>query len=654
MKNLANNRVLVIDDCLDIHEDFKSILASKSTTSSVLDSFEKNLLGSAQTAAPSQAAGFELVHAYQGEEGVRMLAEANASGLPFVAVFVDMRMPPGWDGLKTIREIRRQDKETSLVVCTAYSDHALQDIASDVGDLDKLLVLKKPFDTVEVLSIAQSLRERWALLQRSQLRMNELEDLVGERTAQLQAERAKDKLRLEELEEIVQKRTAELRKIAHFDKLTTLPNRAMFYDRLQTAVQRGKMEPARQFSLMFIDFDRFKVINDSLGHEYGDKLLIEIGRRLRQATQSSEFVAENEENCIAARLGGDEFCVLIDSMQHEDDVCRFARRLLDQLSVPYHLGGHEIVSTASIGITFSSLGYQSCEDMMRDADIAMYRAKMQGKAQFVVFDPTMHQQAVHRMVMEIDLRSAIARNELCLQYQPIISLHTGEIAGAEALVRWKHPKRGMILPADFIPVAEETGEIQALGDWVIERACTLVLEWKNNPKFRPRYVSVNVSSTQISSPGFADRFKAIIQKTGADASRLVLEVTESGLMRDAETADAVLRALRETGAKVYVDDFGTGQSTLGMLRRFPVDGLKLDRSFLDKQVVSRRSAAVVHAVVTLARDMDIQLIAEGVELLEQVAMLQTLGCTEAQGYFFSEPVDLSRLENISRVRTMAA
>lgn len=654
MTSQSNNRVLIIDDSHDIHDDFNRILATRAKTTGVLDELEKSLLGDdAPKTSSNTQDGFEVTHAFQGEEGLKLIMQANERGTPFAAVFVDMRMPPGWDGLQTIREIRKVDKDTALVVCTAFSDHALQDIAAEVKELDKLLVLKKPFETVEVLSIAQSLRERWRLVQKTRNHMDELEEVIRNRTTELQVERAKDKIRLEKLEEIVEQRTADLRQAAMFDRLTGLPNRTTFYEQLHEAMRRKREKPDHQFAVMFVDFDRFKVINDSLGHEYGDKLLVAIGQRLSDALRPTDTVARVDSS-LAARLGGDEFCILIEAFKDRSHVCKVAERLLKALSVPYKLSGREVNSTASIGLTFSDCGYENAEDIMRDADIAMYRAKMLGKAQFVVFDPSMHAEVFKRMTLEHDLRAAIDRDELYLQFQPITSLLTGETTGVEALVRWRHPERGVVPPSDFIPLAEETGAIHALGELVLRHTCKQLQSWSAQPSTRDRYIAINVSSKQLCDDLFADRFRTIISQNGTDVSRLVVEVTESALAQDPEKADRAIHALQELGVKVYIDDFGTGHSTLSILRHFPVDGLKLDRSFLDKSVASRRSAAVIHSVITLARDLGIKLVCEGVELLEQVALLQTLGCDEAQGFLFSPPTAADSLPASAFVSRAAA
>ncbi len=640
MNTQDNNRILIIDDNADIHADFRKILTKTTAPSSALDALELQMLG--ETAAVASDTHFELHHAHQGEEGFNTFAAAKQAGQPFFAVFVDMRMPPGWDGLRTMKAIREVDNDATIVVCTAFSDHSWDHIAAEVKTLDKLLILKKPFDPVEAQAIARSLRERWVLLQQSKLRTDQLERMVAVRTSELETERAKDKVRMESLETVVAERTVELRKLAMNDRLTGLPNRVQFYDHLLAAIARSQAESDHTFALMFIDFDRFKIINDSLGHEFGDMLLCAISDRLREQMQHSPLRCvqpDGRPGALAARLGGDEFCVLLQGFSDEAIVVETAKQLLDTLAKPYELSGHRVNSSASIGITLSRFGYRSAEDMLRDADTAMYAAKSQGRGTCVVFDHSMHEKAMRLLILENDLRHAIDRGELSVWYQPIVSLTDRVPIAAEALLRWHHPKHGMISPADFIPLAEDTDLILPIGAWVFEQVCR---QLQQHPHLR--YLSFNVSPRQIAVTDPIKPFAAVLQRVKVDPTRLVAEITESALNCDPQLAQRAIDQLRSHGISVFLDDFGTGLSTLASLRRFSLDGIKLDRSFLDEQVSSRRTAAVIHSVMTMARDLDIALIAEGIESLEQVALLQTLGCETAQGYLFARPVPANDLD----------
>lgn len=637
MNNFDNNRILVIDDNQAIHADFRKVLCPLGGSTDSLDELERKMLGN--TVEQQSRDRFELTHAHQGQEGFELFRKALEENRPFAAVFVDMRMPPGWDGLRTIQEIRKLDSQATIVICTAYSDHSWDTIAGSVKALDKLLILKKPFDPVEVQSMARSLRERWVLLQKSKLRTEDLENLVADRTRELEAERAKDRMRMEELERIVAQRTADLRRQAMNDRLTGLPNRVQFYDHLLAAIAEHMRDPSRNYAVMFLDFDRFKVINDSLGHEVGDRLLQAIAERLALVVGSKDIIArESSPMALAARLGGDEFCILMRGFENESRVMEQARKILDALSRPYDLGWRRVNSTVSIGITLSRFGYRTAEDVLRDADTAMYAAKAKGRGNIMMFDQSMHEHAMRRLVLENDLVHAIDRGELSVWYQPIVSLFTRQPEAAEALLRWNHPQHGMISPADFIPLAEETGLIVPIGHWVFEQVCHQLRQF---PQLR--YISFNVSLKQFIPSDFFAAFREIIGRTGVDTGRLVAEITETALTCDCETARVSIDTMRNGGIRVFLDDFGAGISTLAALRRFKVDGIKLDRSFLDERVFTRTSVAVIHSVVTMARDLDISLVMEGVESLEQVAMLQALNCELAQGYLFSRPVPVSDL-----------
>jgi diguanylate cyclase len=635
-----NGRILVIDDNPDIHRDFTKILGGTdgvTGAATVLDDLEAALFGGGASAVTPAASQFELTHCYQGEDGFRALREANARDQRFVAAFVDMRMPPGWDGLQTIREIRKIDTETTIVVCTAYSDHSWHEIAAEAGALDRLLILKKPFDPIELEQLARALRERDALLQRARMRTDELEAIVRVRTSELNAARERDRLRMSELESAVQQRTAELAKSALTDRLTGLPNRAMLCDRT-TALLKHTGAEAIPFTMLFIDFDRFKVINDSLGHHYGDRLLVNISQRLTHALRSSDTIARaNDITSIATRLGGDEFCILLERVDDTAVAKAIADRLLAVLSMPYDLDGHPVTCTPSIGITTSSLGYRTAEEMLRDADIAMYRAKHQGRAQCVVFDRSMHDDAIRRQKLEHALPGVVERGELHAFYQPIVSLTDGSVRGCETLLRWDHPEFGWVSPADFIPLAEETREILAIGEWVLRAACGQLAAWQREFGEASPYVSVNASRIQLGHGSFIDQLRRVMTEIPFRPERLVIEVTETALMDNPAAAERTLVAVRDLGVKVYLDDFGAGFSSLANVQRFALNGMKLDRCFLDLKSANRRAAAVIHSTMTLARDLEMDLIAEGVESLEQVALLQAIGCESAQGYLFARP-----------------
>jgi diguanylate cyclase (GGDEF)-like protein len=394
--------------------------------------------------------------------------------------------------------------------------------------------------------------------------------------------------------------------------------------------------------VLFLDFDRFKVINDSLGHNVGDQLLIAISDRLREETRGTDTVAFVG---TAARLGGDEFVVILDQLREHHDAARVAERLLDVLGQPYTLGAHTIHSTASIGVTTSALGYTAPEDMIRDADTAMYRAKAEGRARYMLFDQKMHEAVVGRLTLENDLRQSIARNQLVLHYQPIVSLSDGVPVGFEALVRWQHPERGLVSPLQFISLAEEIGFIVPLGYWVLDTACQQLANWrKRRPEFADVGVSVNLSRKQLSAPDLISRVELALSQSGIEASALKLEITESAVMENYELSIQVLGKIRALGIELHMDDFGTGYSSLSCLHRLPITGLKIDRSFVEDVQIRKDAASLIKAVVQLAHDMGIKVVAEGLELPAQVTFLQALHCDLGQGFRFARPLTAAAAE----------
>jgi diguanylate cyclase (GGDEF)-like protein/PAS domain S-box-containing protein len=423
---------------------------------------------------------------------------------------------------------------------------------------------------------------------------------------------------------------------AFHDTLTGLPNRALFLDRLGRAMERAKRIEQGQFAVLFLDLDRFKLVNDSLGHTLGDQLLIATARRLELCLRSMDTVA---------RQGGDEFAILIEDAEAVEAVARVADRIQSELALPFDLGGHRLFNSASIGIVLSATGYERPEEVLRDADVAMYRAKVGGKARYEVFDSAMRNRAIARLDLENDLRSAVERQEFRVFYQPIVSLDSSRISGFEALVRWQHPRRGLVSPAEFISVAEETGLIIPIGQWVLREACRQIHQWQAQfPTILPLTISVNLSAKQFTQPDLKRQIEEILQETGLDASSLRLEITESVIMEDSEVATNMLSQLRTLGVQVLIDDFGTGYSSLSYLQQFPIDTLKIDRSFIGKMAAEGNGSEIVRTIMLLAREMGLQVVAEGVETSEQLAKLKAFGCDYAQGYFFCRPVEQQAAE----------
>ena len=445
-----------------------------------------------------------------------------------------------------------------------------------------------------------------------------------------------------QIQDITDRKRAEAQLLhdAFHDALTGLPNRTLFLDRLKLALARMQRHPDRMFAVLFLDFDRFKIINDSLGHISGDQLLIAIARRLEASLRPGDTVA---------RLGGDEFTVLLEDIKGPDEAVAVAERMQHDLMAPFRLGEHEVFTSASIGIAPSSPAYHQPEEILRDADTAMYQAKSSGKARHALFDQGMHARALKRLQLETDLRHAVERQEFFLVYQPIVSLETARLVGFEALVRWRHPERGLISPADFITVAEETGFIVPMGHWVLEEACRQLRRWQEaHPELPPLTMSVNLSGKQLAQGNLIEQILRTLGQTGIDPHQLKLEITESVVMENMEIATGMLEQLRTLGVRLSVDDFGTGYSSLSYLHRLPIDTLKIDRSFVIRMTENQENAEIVRTIVMLAKNLGLDVVAEGVETEEQLAQLQQLECENGQGYLFAKPLEAAAAGQLVR------
>jgi diguanylate cyclase (GGDEF)-like protein/PAS domain S-box-containing protein len=440
--------------------------------------------------------------------------------------------------------------------------------------------------------------------------------------------------------DITDRKNAEERLLhdALHDELTGLPNRALFMDRLRHAMARSRREPDRMAAVLFLDLDRFKIVNDSLGHLVGDELLIQIAASLATALRPSDTIS---------RFGGDEFAILLEGGRDVSDAVRVADRIHERLTSPINLGGHEVFVTASIGIAVLTPEYERPEDLLRDADTAMYRAKTSGRACHIVFNRVMHRFVMARLQLETDLRRAVDRGQFRVHYQPFVDLRTGAISGFEALLRWHHPRRGLLPPDEFLSVAEETGLIVPVGRFILEEACRQTREFqRKHPHLAGLRVTVNLSNKQFFQADLAEQIESALAASGLDPACLGLEITEGVIIRHAETASSRFTRLKEIGVQLYLDDFGKGYSSLSYLHRFPIDILKIDRSFVSNIDEGQGNFAVVKAIVTLGAQLGMQIVAEGIQTEEQKERVRDLGCELGQGYLFSHPVCASEAEEL--------
>lgn len=420
---------------------------------------------------------------------------------------------------------------------------------------------------------------------------------------------------------------------AYHDSLTGLPNRTLFTERLADAIRRAK-RTGRPVGLMFLDLDRFKIINDSLGHEAGDQLLIAVSKRINASVRETDTVF---------RMGGDEFTVLLDYLRSDQDAARVAQRVIQELSEPFHLNNHEVIITASIGISVFPRDDETAERLVKNADAAMYSAKGAGRNRYQFYTHDMNAQAEERLELETGLRRALKEKQFVLYYQPKVAVDTGKVVGMEALLRWIHPERGLVPPDKFLPFLEETGLIVPVGEWVLHQACRDAQHWVEDG-LPPLRVSVNISSLQFRSDVLVEQVRGALAESGLEPQRLELELTESLLVENTDSAVDLLSALKKLGVYLSIDDFGTGYSSLSYLKQFPVDALKIDRSFIRDLVSNHKDAAITSAITALAHSLSLGVIAEGVENSEQLQFLRAKGCHEIQGYMVSRPLPINEVK----------
>lgn len=426
------------------------------------------------------------------------------------------------------------------------------------------------------------------------------------------------------------------------DALTGLPNRSFFFEQIKFLLERNRHNSNNGFCVLFMDLDGFKKINDSLGHAIGDKLLVQVARVLEQTVRQGDTVA---------RLGGDEFAIVLAEIGQAKDAVNFAERITRSIAQPFRIEGHQVYTVPSIGLALSNTEYETPEEILRDADIAMYNAK-ENKLGNAIFDRELRVRAVNTIQIETDLRYAVEDEQFRVFYQPIISLESGHLAGFEALIRWQHPERGLVSPAEFIPIAESSGHIVPMTNWILWQACSQLSRWRwRSAANRSLIISVNLSSKHFTQPDLVETVKHTLKETGLDPRCLKLEITESAVMDNAEDAASTLQALRQIGVQLSIDDFGTGYSSLSYLHRFPIDTLKVDRSFVMRMGANGENSEIVKTIITLSQNLGLSVIAEGVETIDQLETLRALGCSYGQGYFFAKPLPLEEIDEIMRART---
>ncbi|MBI3143728.1 MAG: EAL domain-containing protein [Pseudogulbenkiania sp.] len=609
-------RILVIDDNVSVLAFFRQILAGDDSESDqALDALEAEVFGAGE-AAPPAPPRFQVDLAQSGEAGCEQVRQARQEDRPYAVAFVDMRMPGGWDGLETIEALWRADPQLQVVICTAYSDHSWDAITARLGRTDRLFFLRKPFERIEVLQFACALADKCSLQREREARLNDLEQQIAERTRYLQTA-LMDREAYER----------ELYHLATHDALTGLPNRNQLDQRLAQSIGQADCTGQR-LALLFLDLDRFKYINDSLGHKAGDELLKLVAARLEAAVRKTDTIA---------RLGGDEFVIVISHLDHIEDADNVARAVRATLAQPFEVEGRELRVSASIGISVYPEDGEDAETLLKHADAAMYRAKSGDANGIQFFAREMACQALERVDLESALCHALQAGQFELHYQPQVNLGSGKVVGLEALVRWRRPGFGLVPPNGFIPLAEETGLIIGIGEWVLRTACQQTREW-HALGYPELSVAVNVSARQFRQSDLPQTIHTILAETGLAARHLELELTESAIMERGEAVAQALNEIKALGVMLALDDFGTGYSSLSYLKRFPFDIVKIDQSFIRDVIDDVDDASLTQAIIAMARSLRLRTIAEGVETEEQLGFLTANRCDEIQGYFFSRPL----------------
>lgn len=647
----VENRLLIIDDQPTIHDTFKKIFAcplptqaeetalthfAASNDTKKSDSNLKRLNSSTSNRSP--ALTFGLQHHFSGETAVESAREQAREGNYFSVAFIDIEMPGGMNGLQTAERLWEIDPNLHIVICSGQQNNCWDSAGDLLSHRDQLFVLKKPFDRLEVRQLAHS--------------------LCGKQRRHRAHQRCIDKLE----SEVQQRRQSEesMRRIAHRDSLTDLPNRPYLLEKLNRLVSRPAKQRNVHQAVLFLDLDNFKVINDSLGHDAGDDLLNQVAQRISDCVRCDDVTTRISIDGETVRLGGDEFVVLLEQLSHQHDALSIADRIVEKISQPFVISDRKVSVGTSLGIAFLDDTSQDAHEVLRNADAAMYRAKKSGKGRVAVFDKTMHQELIERLELESRVRDAVQNEDLVLRYQPIIDLRNGKVRGVEVLTRWPEDSEITIEPNEFIPMIEELGLMSRVGEWALERAATELKDLTEStpascdPKF---YLGFNVAGSQLNDPLFYEHLEFILERTGVCRSRIKLEVTESGGNRNEAQILQNLLNIHGSGIGIQLDDFGKGTSSLTCFQNYPVETVKIDRSFTANISTNHSHSVITQAMVDLAHDLDASIIAEGVESLTQLRLLQQWGCDAAQGFLLSEPVDkgslIKFLENPAQAAGMA-
>ncbi|CAN7426174.1 EAL domain-containing protein [Caulobacter sp. LjRoot300] len=731
LPNTGNRRILVIDDTPSIHQDFQKILGSGLDSEAALASSEAALFGD----APTVRQAFELDSAYQGQEALAMVIGALAENRPYAMAFIDMRMPPGWDGVETIERLWQVDPQLQIALCTAYSDYSWEAMSERLELGDRLLILKKPFDNVEIRQMASALTAKWQMTQDAASKMSRLEQAVEERTkalaeqnarfdaafsnmphglcmfdadrrlilcnaayarlyklvdslsrpgtplssildyrasvgngpesfaayyaatveAELTEAAASSEAKLadgrtirithnpiptggyvathEDVSEAI-RATARIEFLAFRDPLTALPNRAAFQRAYDDAVAEA-VETGEMFGLIMVDVDHFKEVNDTLGHDAGDALLQALAVQLKKAFRREDTVA---------RLGGDEFAVLLRGLSRQGDMDRPIAVLQRLLRKPVEHFGQSFTIRASLGAALHVDSDADPAELMKNADVALYQAKSGGRNRAVIFEPSMRAEVEKRVELLREVRQAIARDEFKMFYQPVIDLASNSVAGFEALMRWNHPERGILPPAAFMAALDDDDLSLQLGEMAFEQCLGQMRAWLDGGVKFGR-VAINVSSSQFHTGRLALDIEAKLRRWNLSPEHLTIEVTENVYMGwGGDVVSQAVRRLHDAGVLIALDDFGTGYASLANLRQFPIDRLKIDKSF----VQNSEDDAIVRAVIGLGASMGMKVVAEGVECADQLATLTSYGCDQVQGYHFAKPMPATEVAGFIR------